>query len=81
MGRCPTRFSRLLSQQEKGITLEVPLTILQPDITLNALKEQGIERKIMQFSTSLGASGPGRIYNVESAAKAVNGTVLPPSRF
>lgn len=74
----PTRFSRLLSLQEKGITLEVPLTILQPDITLNALKEQGIERKIMQFSTSLGASGPGRIYNVESAAKAVNGTVLPP---
>ncbi|WP_375104181.1 VanW family protein [Paenibacillus sp. RS8] len=74
----PTRFNRLITLQEKGITLEVPLTILQPDITLNALKEQGIERKIMQFSTSLGASGPGRIYNVESAAKAVNGTVLPP---
>jgi vancomycin resistance protein YoaR len=74
----PTSFNRLSTLQEKGITLEVPLTILQPDITLDALKEQGIERKIMQFSTSLGASGPGRIYNVESAAKAVNGTILPP---
>jgi vancomycin resistance protein YoaR len=74
----PTSFNRLATLQEKGITLEVPLTILQPDITLDALKEQGIERKIMQFSTSLGASGPGRIYNVESAAKAVNGTILPP---
>lgn len=74
----PTRFNHLKELQAKGITLKVPLAVLQPDITLKALKEQGIERKIMQFSTSLGASGPGRVYNVEAAAKAVNGTILPP---
>lgn len=74
----PTSFNHLSTLLEKGITLEVPLEIMQPDITLKALKEQGIERKIVQFSTSLGASGPGRVYNVEAAAKIVDGTVLPP---
>lgn len=62
----------------KQILLEVPLTTQQPEVTLRALKEQGIERKISQFSTSLGASGPGRTFNVEAAAQAVNGTLLPP---
>lgn len=74
----PTSFNHLNALLEKGITMEVPLLILQPDITLKKLKEQGIERKVMQFSTSLGASGPGRSYNVEAAAKAVDGTILPP---
>lgn len=74
----PTRLSSVEFLQDKRITLEVPLAVLQPDITLSALKDQGIERKIAEFGTSLGASGPGRTYNVESAAKAVNGTVLPP---
>ncbi|OMD25593.1 hypothetical protein BJP48_03145 [Paenibacillus odorifer] len=74
----PTSFNHLNTLLEKGITMEVPLLILQPDITLKKLKEQGIERKVMQFSTSLGASGPGRSYNVEAAAKAVDGTILPP---
>ncbi|MRN54312.1 VanW family protein [Paenibacillus monticola] len=74
----PTRLSRLEALQGMGITLEVPLAVLLPDVTLKALKGQGIERKIAQFSTNLGASGPGRTFNVDSAAKAVNGTVLPP---
>jgi vancomycin resistance protein YoaR len=78
LAAAPTRVNHLNTLQENGIKLEVPLSVLQPDISLKALKEQGIERKIMQFSTSLGVSGPGRTYNVESAAKAVNGTVLPP---
>ncbi|AIQ49667.1 hypothetical protein R70723_30150 [Paenibacillus sp. FSL R7-0273] len=64
--------------QAKRITLEVPLTVKEPAITLKVLKDQGIERKITQFSTSLGLSGPGRTFNVEAAAKAVNGTILPP---
>lgn len=74
----PTRISSLETLQGKGITLEVPVSVKQPEVTLKALKDQGIERKITQFSTSLGVSGPGRSYNVEAAAKAVNGTVLPP---
>ncbi|WP_342563281.1 VanW family protein [Paenibacillus sp. FSL R7-0345] len=64
--------------QGKSLSLEVPLTVKEPAITLKALQDQGIERKITQFSTSLGLSGPGRTFNVEAAAKAVNGTILPP---
>lgn len=74
----PTRLAADGTLQDKQIQLEVPLAVKQPKITLQALKDQGIDRKIVQFSTSLGASGPGRSFNVEAAAKAVNGTVLPP---
>ncbi|WP_410512576.1 VanW family protein [Paenibacillus sp. BR2-3] len=74
----PKDFKQLKLLQDKGITAKVPLTVLKPAVTVKALKEEGIERKIAEFSTSLGASGPGRIYNVDAAAKAVNGTVLPP---
>lgn len=74
----PTRFSSLEILKDKGIALEIPLAVKWPAVTLKALQEQGIERKITQFSTSLGVSGPGRSYNVEAAAMAVNDTVLPP---
>lgn len=74
----PTRLAGNGALEGKRILLEVPLTVKQPNVTLQALRDQGIERKITQFSTSLGASGPGRSFNVEAAAKAVNGTILPP---
>ncbi|WP_042195605.1 VanW family protein [Paenibacillus camerounensis] len=74
----PVKLADPAALQGNKITLEVPLTVKEPSITLKALKDQGIERKIMQFSTSLGLSGPGRTHNVDAAAKAVNGTILPP---
>lgn len=74
----PTRIASTGALQDMSIRLEIPLTVKEPVVTLKALKAQGIERKIVQFTTSLGASGPGRSFNVEAAAKAVNGTVLPP---
>ncbi|NUU60964.1 VanW family protein [Paenibacillus agri] len=74
----PTDFQQLEDLQNNPLILEVPLTVLEPAITLKELKDQGIERKITQFSTSLGSSGPGRTHNVDAAAKAVNGTILPP---
>lgn len=74
----PKDFSHIEQLGGKEIPIKVPLTILQPSVTLNTLQKEGIERKITEFSTSLGASGPGRSYNVDAAAKAVNGTILPP---
>lgn len=74
----PTRLDSTPALQTSRIQLEIPLAVKPPSITLQALKDQGVERKIVQFSTSLGASGPGRSFNVEAAAKAVDGTVLPP---
>lgn len=78
LAAAPTRLTSINTLPDHKITLQVPLSVKQPDVTLKTLKDQGIERKISQFSTSLGVSGPGRTFNVEAAAKAVNGTMLPP---
>ncbi|ASA24463.1 VanW family protein [Paenibacillus donghaensis] len=74
----PTRFSNPEFLPGRGLALEVPLVVKLPEVTLASLKAQGIERRIIQFSTSLGASGPGRTFNVNAAAQAVNDTILPP---
>ncbi|NJJ39480.1 VanW family protein [Paenibacillus apii] len=74
----PGSFSQAEAARSTRIVVGLPLKTVQPDVTLDSLQEQGVTRKITEFSTSLGSSGPGRIYNVESAAKAVNDTLLPP---
>lgn len=60
------------------LVLELPLNLEKPPVTLESLQSEGIERKIVEFSTSLGASGPGRVHNVTAAAKAVDGMILKP---
>ncbi|XID90973.1 VanW family protein [Paenibacillaceae bacterium WGS1546] len=49
-----------------------------PDITLARLKEEGLERKISEFSTSFKTSAEGRSHNIEAAAMALNDTLLQP---
>lgn len=61
------------------LLIQLPLYTLQPEVTLNSLRQEGIDRKIIQFSTSLGNSSEGRIHNVSAAAQAVNGLILPPN--
>ncbi|WP_106767228.1 VanW family protein [Paenibacillus faecalis] len=74
----PGDFSVLPSDQPESIQVELPLTLLAPDVTVKSLQSEGIERKIIQFSTSLAASGPGRVHNITAAAKAVDGMILKP---
>ncbi|KAF4323379.1 hypothetical protein G195_003539 [Phytophthora kernoviae 00238/432] len=61
------------------LLIQLPLYTLQPEVTLNSLRQEGIDRKIIQFSTGLGNSSEGRIHNVSAAAQAVNGLILPPN--
>ncbi|MFC9711188.1 VanW family protein [Paenibacillus sp. JNUCC31] len=70
-----------LEQEAKPnpLLIQLPLYTLQPEITLDSLRKEGIERKIIQFSTSLGNSSEGRIHNVSAAAQAVNNMILPPN--
>jgi len=49
-----------------------------PEITVAKLKEDGLERKIIEFSTSFSTSGEGRSHNVTAAALALNDTLLQP---
>mgnify|MGYP001184942133 CR=1 FL=1 len=60
------------------IKLELPIIESAPEITVDKLKEEGIERKIAEFTTSFTTSGAGRSHNVTAAAKALNDTLLMP---
>ncbi|MEK3918620.1 VanW family protein [Paenibacillus sp. FSL K6-2393] len=70
----------VLNPDEKPapLLIQVPLYTLKPEVTLDSLRQEGIDRKIIQFSTGLGNSSEGRIHNVSAAAEAINGMILPP---
>ncbi|MGE7825154.1 VanW family protein [Paenibacillus sp. NPDC093718] len=63
---------------DEVITVQLPLIRQKPPVTVKSLQDEGIERKIVEFSTSLGSSGPGRVHNVTAAAKSVDGMILKP---
>ncbi|WP_211749563.1 VanW family protein [Paenibacillus sp. Marseille-Q4541] len=76
----PDDFS-LLAQKDQttpSIFIDLPLQEVKPSVTIASLKEEGIERKIIEVTTSLGSSGEGRAHNVSAAASALNGLVLKP---
>ncbi|MFM9279984.1 VanW family protein [Paenibacillus jiagnxiensis] len=74
----PTDFSILEQSGASGIELTIPLAIKEPETTVEGLKKEGIERRITRFTTSLRGSSAGRVYNVASAARAVDGMILEP---
>lgn len=69
---------KLLDSSEKEIRHELPLTKIPPAVTVEMLKQQGIERRIMQFSTSVAGGSEGRLHNIRSTAKVVHDTLLAP---
>lgn len=67
-----------LTESGEPVQMELPFRQLEPNVTVDRLRDEGIERKIVQFSTSLGSSSEGRVYNVNSAASTVDGLILKP---
>ncbi|MDQ0116579.1 VanW family protein [Paenibacillus harenae] len=63
---------------ERTFTDELPVTAIHPKITLAALKEEGIERKIVEFATDFKTSAEGRAHNVTITAEMLNDTHLAP---
>ncbi|WP_152395501.1 VanW family protein [Paenibacillus guangzhouensis] len=63
---------------EQTAKVEFSLKEMPAKITLDALKAEGVERKIMEFKTSFATSAEGRVYNVTAAAKTLNNTILKP---
>lgn len=70
-----------LSKQLPTFQFTVPLKTVEPEITVERLKKEGIRRKIVQFSTSLMTSGAGRVHNVDAAARSIDGMVLAPDEI
>lgn len=62
-------------------TIELPIIQTMPEVTIASLKEEGIERKIMEFTTDFTSSGEGRSHNVTVAAKALNETLMLPDEI
>jgi hypothetical protein len=64
--------------EEDPIVIDLAFFDLEPKVTVDTLKGEGIERVIARFSTSFVSSAEGRKHNVRSAAAVVNDMVLPP---
>ncbi|MDR0267675.1 VanW family protein [Paenibacillus sp.] len=58
------------------LKIKLPIYMQKPKVTVSSLKKEGIDRKIIEFDTGLGSSAEGRMYNVSSAAKAMDGMLL-----
>ncbi|GGH33217.1 VanW family protein [Paenibacillus segetis] len=74
----PTSLSEGNNKSMEATVIKIPLQLVQPPVTIDTLKQEGIKRKIAQFSTGLQNSGTGRVYNVEAAAQTIDGMTLPP---
>jgi vancomycin resistance protein YoaR len=69
---------KLIQEKPPEWKVDLPLVIQKPSVTMINLKEQGISRKISQFSTSLGTSATGRIHNVTVTAATIHNQLLAP---
>lgn len=56
----------------------VPMREAVPEITLDLLKPQGIDRKIAEYSTTSPGSAAGRIHNIRVTAGTIHDKLLAP---
>lgn len=64
---------------EPAFEAELPIAVIHPELTLEKLKDEGVERKIVAFSTDFKTSAEGRAYNVTVTAEALNDWELAPN--
>lgn len=57
---------------------ELPITVVHPEVTLEKLQEEGIDRRIMSFTTDFATSPEGRAHNVTITAEELNDWYLKP---
>ncbi|MGZ9586236.1 VanW family protein [Paenibacillus marinisediminis] len=64
--------------EKKELNIDVPLVKQEATITLESLKAEGIDRKIIEMVTNIAPGDAGRFHNVKAAADTVNEMVLKP---
>lgn len=74
----PSQINEKEQQQSAPIQINIPLQSTLPTITLEHLKSEGIERKIVQVSTGLQNSKSGRVHNVAATSQIINDMILKP---
>ncbi|MNZ63471.1 Vancomycin B-type resistance protein VanW [compost metagenome] len=77
----------LLEEEQIGAPVQhafeavLPVKVIQPELTLEKLMEEGIERKIIEFSTDFRTSAEGRAHNVTVTAEALHNWQLAPDEI
>lgn len=75
----------VIKQEQLGASVKktfegvLPIKAIHPAITLEKLKDEGIDRKIIEFSTDFRTSAEGRAHNVTVTAQALNDWELAPN--
>jgi vancomycin resistance protein YoaR len=72
------KLSKLGTGGGGPVSVDVPLVLLAPKVTVAGLKAEGIERNIVEFTTDYPTSGSGRVHNIEATASVVNDILLKP---
>ncbi|SEN66381.1 VanW family protein [Paenibacillus sp. OV219] len=62
----------------KPMTWPLALKAVHPNVTLDRLKGEGIDRLLVAFTTEFATSGAGRAYNVTMTARTLNDWDLAP---
>jgi vancomycin resistance protein YoaR len=70
-------FSSLMADSPP-LQTALPLYELKPAVLVEALRKQGIERKIYEFTTSFPTNVEGRIHNIRSTAASIHDLLLGP---
>ena len=63
-----------------GRIADVTLAPVQPKVTTQSLQKLGITRKLVSFTTDMGASSSNRIHNVHLMADFIDGTIVKPGK-
>ncbi len=67
-----------LSDDSKPLSMKVPIRIVYPQVTVESLQHQGIERRIIQYTTFFRSSSEGRIHNIQVTGSEVHDRLLKP---
>lgn len=66
---------------KKELVIDAPLVSKDPAITLEILKEEGIDRKIIEMVTNIKPGDEGRIHNIVAASDTIHDMVLKPDEI
>lgn len=70
------------NDSESEITpITAPLQTIHPTVTMESLVQQGVDRKIVEFTTHFRTSGAGRVHNIQATAATIHDRLMAPGEL
>lgn len=66
------------ANQGYGVTFRIPLTVKEPEVTLQDIEDKLFSEVIGEYSTTFDAGNVSRSKNISLASNKINGTILAP---